>query len=138
MSITEPDSGFLESTYMAAEAPTGGVANDLVNAEATEDRIIHDVLVTKGNANGLVTEVSFNSQAAVGTFPEVDETGSGVLHVSKGVGHGPIDSKPGVDWNAGEELHLHADNVSGAAQQIHAVVFYEAVGEFSRNRLRTR
>lgn len=141
----------LETATMQAEVATSVEDENIVTIEASEDRLVHRVLLMVDNA-ACLAEVSFSSSFEFNSAAnnEGDPIASGVLAVFQGGTDGTsttgMRSMPSIDystapprWDAGEEISLHTNNKQGTDPvQVRVLILYEPVGEFSRERLRNR
>lgn len=123
MSVT--GSGETHRAYVAEDIPAGGVQEDVRNLQASEDRRIVGFQIddTGGSAN-VGMEFSFKSSTTIGSAatPTEDENRASVI----GVGfQGQAVMGLSITWNAGEEVHIHAVNNSGAEEEVHGTIYYE-------------
>lgn len=129
----------IESAAGRKDTPTGGVEENELVFEATEDRIILGFSLSINQVD-CIAELSFSSRMLTKDTPKIDETGSGVVAVvnSDENLYQTVGGDPGIMWHAGEELNLHVDNLSGNANLTTVVIHYLPVGEFNRNQLRNK
>lgn len=108
--------------HFEVNAPTGGVTNDQSSFGAGEDREIVAVAIddTGGSAN-VFGELSFRSQASLGSANNTDGARSATIVMG---GQGLVVTGLSITWNAGEEIHIHTRNNSGATEQINGTVYY--------------
>lgn len=122
MSATASASGGLKRAAFELNAPTGGVTQDVQQLVADEDREIVGVVIddTGGSAN-VMQELSFRSSAFLGGANITDGSRAPVIALG---GQGLAVMGLSIGWGAGEEIHLHTRNNSGATEQVVGAVYY--------------
>lgn len=115
-----------KETYRAhafIDAPVGGTTNNAEDLTAPDDRRIVGVAIddTGGGANVQV-EVTFSTNEQLGNANIEDSTQSQVVIMG---GAGLTVMGLNIMWHAGEEIHIHTRNNSGAAEEALITIYYE-------------
>lgn len=123
MSVT----GGTQETHRAQAAvsvPLGGLTEDIRSIQAQEDReIVAVALDDTGGAADVVGEISFSSNARLSSNNSDDSRAS---VIARG-GQGPVVTGLSITWNAGEEVHIHGINNSGADEDLFVTIYYREV-----------
>lgn len=125
---TDDVAGRLHTATIFRALGTGGLAEDVLQLEAEEDRRIVAVQGGKNSNNGFV-ELSTSSAANIGNPPKADADRSGTIFTLGGNGEAiEFGSKDGseqyVEWDENQELHLHGVNNTGGGIDFAMTVYY--------------
>lgn len=109
-------------SHLELNIPLGGTSTDAGRVTATEDRVLKKVaLDDRGGSANVQIEVSFSSAAVISSGDD-DDARSSVIAIG---GSGQVIDGLNITWSAGEEIHLHGANNSGADERVAAVFYYE-------------
>lgn len=100
--------------------PAGGATEDFQQLQATEDREIVGVSYEDNSQADAGGEISFRSTRVINQ-ETTDETKAGTVFVTYNGGQVMGLS---IDWDSGEEIHLHAVNNSGSTVQATFIIYY--------------